>query len=585
MRAWSPLQFGVNTGMQRRKKRKDGVPRKEASAASAAPKKRDGGSPKQRSTVEASDKSSSAAEPVPLDDAITNIAKQGQTRRTGARAPQKKKRAEQKPAKRTARRIADRTTPVAGTPSVQVEGHGSEPLQPEDLSEIALRSAPAWLVSLIVHTMLLLILGLLYVSQQQPDIITLDATYAEHIGEQLDNETLASDALEPSATEEPVFSVDNNPANDPLASPPNIERNLTGMMASDTFEAPSVGIALTGREPGMKKALLAAYGGTATTEAAVNRALEWLKRNQRRDGLWSLTGPYSQGTTDENRVAATAMALLAFQGAGHTHNAGRFHEEVRKGWRALLKKQDRDGNFFYDGPPDQRLYSQAQVMIALCEIYAMTKDSKFKKPAQKAVDYAVSIQAPAGGWRYIPRKDSDTSVTGWFVMGLQSALMAGLEVPSPTLQRVSKFLDSVAVYGGAFYKYQPIRKEPGLAMTAEGLLCRQYLGWKHDDPRLREGVDFLLENPINRGEVNSYYWYYATQVMHHMEGDAWNKWNNVMRDWIPKHQIKSGRERGSWDPNGDRWGAFGGRLYHTCLCTYILEVYYRHLPIYSYRMQ
>ena len=29
------------------------------------------------------------------------------------------------------------------------------------------------------------------------------------------------------------------------------------------------------------------------------------------------------------------------------------------------------------------------------------------------------------------------------------------------------------------------------------------------------------------------------------------------------------------------WGQFGGRLYVTCLSTYILEVYYRHLPLYD----
>jgi hypothetical protein len=32
--------------------------------------------------------------------------------------------------------------------------------------------------------------------------------------------------------------------------------------------------------------------------------------------------------------------------------------------------------------------------------------------------------------------------------------------------------------------------------------------------------------------------------------------------------------------NGDRWGADGGRLYVTCLSLYVLEVYYRHLPLY-----
>jgi hypothetical protein len=50
---------------------------------------------------------------------------------------------------------------------------------------------------------------------------------------------------------------------------------------------------------------------------------------------------------------------------------------------------------------------------------------------------------------------------------------------------------------------------------------------------------------------------------------------------LPEMQIKKGRERGSWAPQQDVWGHYGGRLYTTCLAIYMLEVYYRHLPIYS----
>jgi hypothetical protein len=66
-----------------------------------------------------------------------------------------------------------------------------------------------------------------------------------------------------------------------------------------------------------------------------------------------------------------------------------------------------------------------------------------------------------------------------------------------------------------------------------------------------------------------------------MEGEAWEKWNNVMREYLPQTQLKSGGEAGSWDPGADTWGSSGGRLYVTCLSTYMLEVYYRHLPIYT----
>jgi hypothetical protein len=192
----------------------------------------------------------------------------------------------------------------------------------------------------------------------------------------------------------------------------------------------------------------------------------------------------------------------------------------------------------------------------------------------------MSIQAPEGGWRYEPTVDSDMSVTGWFVMAMQSAKMAGLEVKSPVFAHIEEFLDSVAREGGSQYAYR-LRDGATLSLSAEGLLCREYLGWKHDDPRLGAGVDYISANPPDWGKRNVYYWYYATQVLHHYEGKPWQVWNDEMRKLLPEKQVKSGKERGSWDPDGDRWGRDGGRLYVTCLSLYIMEVYYRHLPLYQ----
>jgi hypothetical protein len=209
----------------------------------------------------------------------------------------------------------------------------------------------------------------------------------------------------------------------------------------------------------------------------------------------------------------------------------------------------------------------------------MTHEESYRDAAQSAIDYCVTIQSPEGGWRYEPGVDSDMSVTGWFVMALESARMAGIDVPSPVFARVSEFLDSVSRDDGSKYSYR-VRDGATLSLTAEGLLCRQYIGWEHDDPRLRNGVDYLLANLPSWDERNVYYWYYATQVCHHMEGRDWRRWNAVTRQLLPEHQQKRGAERGSWNPVDDRWGAAGGRLYVTCLSLYVLEVYYRHLPIY-----
>ena len=121
-------------------------------------------------------------------------------------------------------------------------------------------------------------------------------------------------------------------------------------------------------------------------------------------------------------------------------------------------------------------------------------------------------------------------------------------------------------------------------MTAEALLCRQYLGWKQNDPRLVDAANYLNQVGLNWDRRNAYYWYYATQVLHHMEGEHWKKWNRVMKQLLPTMQVKSGKEAGSWHTDGDAWAPHGGRLYVTCLHLYMLEVYYRHLPIYQYRV-
>ena len=73
----------------------------------------------------------------------------------------------------------------------------------------------------------------------------------------------------------PALSFDLTPALDPLAAPPRLTQTaLDPLGGSTNIEAPSIGLALTGRDAGMKKALLPAYGGTATTEGAVLAGLE-----------------------------------------------------------------------------------------------------------------------------------------------------------------------------------------------------------------------------------------------------------------------------------------------------------------------
>jgi hypothetical protein len=82
---------------------------------------------------------------------------------------------------------------------------------------------------------------------------------------------------------------------------------------------------------------------------------------------------------------------------------------------------------------------------------------------------------------------------------------------------------------------------------------------------------------------DSYYWYYATQVMFQMGGPHWDAWNDRLRPLLVEKQVSDGPFAGSWEPLGDvpdRWGREGGRVYVTAMHLLMLEVYYRHLPLY-----
>jgi hypothetical protein len=407
-----------------------------------------------------------------------------------------------------------------------------------------------------------------------------------------DNNETDLPELDPVATPQGDQNADSTHEPDNEVAEVSDERQDSKEIRSfNTFSTPATGdervpieSALTGRQDEAKQSLLEQYGGGEDTEAAVQLALEWLARNQLADGSWSLRGPYSGGGQIESNIAATAMAMMAFEGAGNTPAKGPFKDAVRRGVQAMIGIQGQAGDFAGRGRQNGQLYAQAQATIALCELYGMTKSRTYRHPAQLAIDYAVRIQSPEGGWRYEPGNDADTSVTGWFVMALQSGLMAELNVPLNSLQRVNTFLDSVSSSGGSRYAYHGSGNNPSLAMTAEALLCRQYLGWRRSDERLLNGIAYLETVPLSWDARNVYCWYYATQVMHNMEGTVWTRWNNSLKPVLLENQTVTGPESGSWDHIGDPYGQVAGRLYTTCLCVWILETYYRHLPIYSYRL-
>jgi len=457
------------------------------------------------------------------------------------------------------------------------------------------KDTPAWLVSLVFHLVLLTLLGLLTMpNDDEGNYITLNAIVSSNVRragqEEIEN---PADEVKFDLPVPENVDLNNRRTRESMVRADQDARELRLVDTADPHlpdlekikrrigDADGNHVALVARDPRVRVEVIKQEGGTTLTEAAVARGLRWMAQQQQPDGRWRLDG----GTRSDS--AGTSLALLPYLGAGQTHLAGRYKDEVSKGLRWLVGQQKEDGDLRAGSSGNSGMYAHGQGAIVLCEAFLMTGDEELRIPAQKAIDFIVEAQNRDGGWRYKPNKEcrsahdrqSDTSVVGWQLMALQSARAANLTVPEESFELASHFLDSVQRRDGALYSYQP-NQGVKHTMTAEGLLCRIYLGWTKEDPALMDGAQYLIDNHMpSRYDKNMYYWYYATQTLHHIGGPLWNKWNLKMRDVLVDTQEKGGRYAGSWKPEGGHASA-GGRLYMTALATCTLEVYYRHLPIF-----
>ena len=454
------------------------------------------------------------------------------------------------------------------------------------------RATPAWLTSMVLHLVILLVLALLLVPTPPPQIISdlIANTVDENaeVVEELPTEDLKEIELTDSVPEM-VQQVETSQVVETLEVPNNLDSSAAAVQVelSELSEVHALktdllktvgalgGTDLSGRgNPAARKQMVAQGGGNAASENAVTMALEWLVRQQLPDGDWDFCSPGSAGELKNARNGATGLALLPFLGAGQTQKEGKFKENVKGGLYFLASHMKPTGSL-HDGGT---MYSHGICSIALAEAYAMTQERSLQAPAQASLNFIMAAQDKVGGgWRYNPGQPGDTSAVGWQLMALKSGHMGYLAINPNTIKGAEHFLNSVQSDGGAKYGYT--NPGAGQATTAVGLLCRMYLGWKKDNASLEKGVQYLSKTGPSKG--NMYFNYYATQVMHHWEGDLWKKWNEEMRDYLVNSQVKQGPHKGSWDfGKGDHGSDRGGRIYCTAMAAMTLEVYYRHLPIY-----
>ncbi len=357
------------------------------------------------------------------------------------------------------------------------------------------------------------------------------------------------------------------------------------------------------------------YGGTDASERAVEGSLKWLALHQSPEGFWDADGYLSQcpegdqcrgrgaGRTVDDRgnervdgfsqadAGVTGLVILAFLGAGYTHEEGPYADQVDRALSWLIRNQRSDGYLGAGAARFEQMYCHAIATYAMAEALGMqtdrTSDRRLRVPLQRAVGYIVSQQSQIdGGWRYEKGQRSDMSMFGWQLMALKSAEIAGIPTPEASRKLMIQFLKerSLGPRKG-LAAYRVVEKEftqlpPTHSMTAEALFCKQMLGMKRENEASLEAVEFVMAKRPSRETEDIYYWYYATLALYQFGGNEWRLWNADLREYLIRDQRTTGHAAGSWDPKGP-WGVYGGRVFQTALSTLSLEVYYRFLPLYQ----
>jgi hypothetical protein len=425
--------------------------------------------------------------------------------------------------------------------------------------------------------------------------IVADAAIATVVPEPAAQQPLAAADPSAAAADVPLVAIDAAEVGAAVAGP---QPDPTAASATSTTQTVSVriepaqgrprvaggvgGRPFAARRGNERREAVRSRGGSAESEAAVERGLAWLALHQAVDGSWQfdLSGCRCDGGcrdpgTLESSTASTAIALLPFLGAGSTHLDGPYQGTVSRGIYYLVSRMQptpRGGDFC-----EGTMYGHGVTTLVLAEALGMTKDDMLVPYVRDAVRFIETAQdMHGGGWRYLPGQAGDTTVTAWQLAALKSAALAGLETPSPTIDGVRRFLDRVQTQKGAAYGYRTPAAKP--CTSAIGLLCRMYTGWGSTQEPLQRGITNLAKpGPAPHAIYQNFY---LSQALLQLDHPVWPRWNAKNREQLIAQQARFGHETGSWffaDPDTSP----GGRLTHTALAVLTLEVYYRLLPIYG----
>jgi hypothetical protein len=333
-------------------------------------------------------------------------------------------------------------------------------------------------------------------------------------------------------------------------------------------------------------------------KAAVVRGLEWVAKQQQRDGHWEAQG----GAYPSAMTGLGGMVLLM---EGSTIREGKYADNIRRAVDWLMERSQRNGLLANPNnavEAGRYMYGHGFALLFLAEVYGEEEDNDRRRRLEdiltRAVEFTGRAQSSRGGWYYTSAADGhdmdEGSVTVTQMQALRAAKNAGIAVPKSIIDKGMKYLEnSTAETGGVIYSLAQAggRAAGGgqPALTAAAIACGFSSG-QYSSPLARKWFKFCQVHVpianINRFGHDEYTHYYYAQSLYILgdEGYAkmfpdskagdrltWSKYRKAMFDHLLHTQLSDG----SWN------GGFVGPVFATTAFLTILQLENATLPIYQ----
>jgi prenyltransferase beta subunit len=329
---------------------------------------------------------------------------------------------------------------------------------------------------------------------------------------------------------------------------------------------------------------------------AAQRGLEWLAKQQNKDGHWEASG-------GQFFTAMTGLAGVTLLMEGSTIREGKYKDNVRRAADWLLARVQKNGLI---GDPNANnqglgyLYGHGFSILFLSQVYGEEEDVDRRKQLEdvltRAVQYTVRAQTSRGGWGYVSALEGNDfdegSVSVTQVQALRAARNAGISVPKEAVEKVQEYLRKCTTPNGGLIYSLANGGGPERPTITCAAIASMFSTGEYNSPLAKQWLKFVQPQiPINSVGADQfghseYTHYYYAQVIYVLGEDGydkmypkakdgerltWSKYRKEMFEFLANKQNKDG----SWT------GTPIGQVYTTCCYLTILQLDNGVLPIYQ----